>query len=108
MIHPQILCIIKVKDKENLKMKKLLFTAILISILSFNASAVKEVYQTIETENAKYSCYAKTCSRIDGKEEIGEKFSYTSITTSNSGKSSSKRHYYCTTTKEGATCKLSH
>ena len=64
-----------------------------------------EVKQEVKTEKATYSCYNKKCERIDGEAEKDVKFTYTSITTSNSGKSSSKRNYSCTTNENGASCK---
>ena len=74
-------------------------------IITSPAFAKIEVKQEVKTEKATYSCYGKTCERTEGKEEIGVNFSYVSITTSNSGKSSSKRHYKCTTNEKGASCK---
>ena len=85
-------------------MKKYLFCMI-FSAVSTIVFAKVEVKQEIKTEKATYSCYNRKCERIDGDAEKDVKFTYTSITTSNSGKSSSKRTFSCKTTETGADCK---
>ena len=85
-------------------MKKITFFT-LFTLISTSVFAKIEVKQEVKTEKATYSCYNKVCERIDGEVEKDVKFKYTSITTSNSGKSSSKRHYACVTTETGANCK---
>ncbi len=85
-------------------MKKFCIWVLFIT-LSTSVFAKIEVKQEIKTEKATYSCYNKKCERIDGEEEKGVKFKYTSITTSNSGKSSAKRQYACITDENGANCR---
>ncbi len=85
-------------------MKKFLILAIFLNF-ALPVFAKIEVKQEIKTEKATYSCYGKVCERIDGEAETGVNFNYVSITTSNSGKSSAKRHYKCTTNEKGASCK---
>ena len=85
-------------------MKKILFSVLSISLFSSASSAIIKVKQEITTPKATYSCYGKKCERTKGEKEEGVKFKYTSITTSNSGKSVSKKKYECTTTNDGANC----
>ena len=85
-------------------MKKFIIFTIFVS-LSQIAFAKIEVKQEVKTEKATYSCYNKKCERIDGEVEKDVRFNYTSVTTSNSGKSSSKRKFSCKTTEDGADCR---
>lgn len=86
-------------------MKKLLFTLTFITIFSKPSFAIIEVKQEVTTEKATYSCYGKKCERTKGEKEDGTEFEYTSITTSNSGKSVVKKKYKCITNNDGAKCK---
>ena len=86
-------------------MKKFILLFILGIIYPLNADAIIKVKQEITTEKATYSCHSTECERTKGEIEIGTKFQYTSITTSNSGNSVSKRDFSCETTQTGASCK---
>ncbi len=88
-------------------MKKILFILIFI-LISAPSFAIIEVKQEISTEKATYSCYGKICERIKGEKEDKVEFEYTSITTSNSGKSIVKKKYKCISNKDGAKCKAIH
>ncbi len=85
-------------------MKKTIIFILFIN-LSIPVFAKIEVKQEVKTKKATYSCYNKKCERTEGEKEKDVKFDYTSITTSNSGKSSTKKVYHCITNDDGATCK---
>ncbi|MBD5398719.1 hypothetical protein HDR60_04420 [bacterium] len=86
-------------------MKKTLLLTTLFYLFSNVAFAVIEEAQEVKTSKATYSCKRKNCDRISGDVEIDVEFQYTLITTSNSGKSSTKKKYNCKTTQSGATCR---
>ncbi|MGN0929966.1 MAG: hypothetical protein ACI4N3_04980 [Alphaproteobacteria bacterium] len=87
-------------------MKKNFLIATVMTLLFSNvALAVIEEAQEIKTSKATYSCKRKSCERIEGDVEIDVEFQYTLITTSNSGKSVTKKRYTCKTTQNGAKCK---
>ena len=86
-------------------MKKLLIATFMTLLISNGAMAVIEEAQEVKTSKATYSCKRKSCDRVSGDEEIDVEFQYTLITTSNSGKSMTKKRYNCKTTQSGATCK---